>query len=657
MKKTRIGFTLTHTKNELAPSEKNPVVDCFLDSRWKRVSTRVHLTPSTQHKVHVEGEISRSIKNLPPTAGIGFASFAWRPNEFGNQCLIDTGVTQIYLRDIEVGLKRGNGTYSQKLNLIMHTAQNLEKGQIEVTFHQDDFNLGNNVFIETQIGTDIQLIGSQMMAYINGNLEMEQHMTETIPGTERMRVPYFYGEAGIQSTSGAPLPAVAYVLSETPMTNSTYWVNAHENVMRRDNAKWDALTLEGKARATILMVSYCAQYLDYVGDKVDRARRHAAYGKHLSSMVNQEVDDIIQFEEQPLEHVDRIIVQNTLQPYENFGDSITTWSGDCEDLATGIAQCKNALEEHSFPKTSEYDRFRLMQRISRQYVNPLSLDVVRGAQVNQVAHVGAHMNDNFIPIDIFMKELQKTKDGRELAQQLTQPERPSIFNHNDDRTSSSLEGKLPFMIGEGTGMYEPLGYTNPLMPIMQYVYQCPSLSSFKKPISHRKDQIGSFFIGSLVGMTDYFYRRGARTPLAFWYCTKQENNQLTRGSTYEDMINHTDRVILRPQPAPTRPIMDLVEESIRLRVPPRPLVLTEMKKHETNTHLDNIAQAVSKFKRPQGHPAARVPIYIRPHQLSAKLTKSIVTDFRRLDHVWKVDYTLERITDEIWGYQMNVYVN
>lgn len=649
MKQTKIGFTVTHTKNGLSPSEKHPVVDCFLDSQWKRVATRVDLSKGPRQRVQVTGEISRSVKTIPQTSQIGFASWAWRANETGNQCLIDTGVTQISLREIQLGLKQGNGTYTRKLNLIMHTAENFKKGQIEVTFHEDDFKLGKDVTIESRIGSSVNQIGSQMMAYINGNLEMEQHMDETVPGTERMRVPYFYGEAGIQSTGGVPLPAVAYVLAETPISNTTFWVNAHENVMRRDNAKWEQLTLEGKARATILMISYCPQYLDYVGDKVDRARRHVEYGRKIGYEVPLTPAEIA-FEDHA--HVDRIIVQNSQQPYENFGDSITTWSGDCEDLATGIAQIKNALEEHVFPPGPEFDKFRYMQRISHSYINPLSLDVVRGAQVNQVAHVGAHMNDNFIPLDMFYKEMRKTKDGRELIKEMSKPERPSIFK----KSENLIEG-LPFMIGEGTGMYEPLGIENPLMPVMSYVYQCPSLSSFKKPISHTRREIGSFFIGSLVGMTDYFYRRGARTPLAFWYCTKKEDGTLTRGATYDDMINNNDKVSLRPQPAPTRPIMGLIEESIRVRVPPRPLTLTEMKKHERNPHLDAIVKAVNDFGRQKGSPAVRVPVYVRPHQLSAKLSRDIVRDFRSLQNVWKVDYTLERITDEIWGYQMNVYVN
>lgn len=629
MKATEISFTLTHVKNELSPNEHKPVVDCFLDARWDREATRVHLKGT--HNVTITGKLPHSTTALPITAAIGFASFAWRNNDQGNPCLLDTGVTHMYLKEIEQGLKQGNGTYERNLKLLMNTAQKFEKGEIKVTFHQDGFK--PNARILEHIGANMQQIGNSMIQFIQGNLMEEQKMRETVPGTERMRMPYDFSESGLQSTGGTPLPSSAYVLAETPKTNTNYWENVFENVMRRDNSKWSRLNLEGQARATVLMLSYCAQYLDYVGDSIDRNVRKVDNGKKCGLFHDKKNQKFV-------------FSKNLIEGYENFGDAITTWSGDCEDLATAIAQCKSAFEAHSFPKGSKYDKFRFMQTISRQYVNPLSLDVVHGAQVNQIATLGAHMNDNFIPIKQFKDELSRTTEGRRLLKNV--------------RIEKTLD--LPFMIGEGTGMYEPLGYDNPMADAMRYVYQCPSLSAFKKPITHQQSEIGNFFVGSLVGMTDYFYLRGATSPTSFWYCTQQEGGELTRGATYKDMIFHPERVALRPQPDVPRPVMGLVEEAIKLRVPPRPLVLTASHDaHTTNKHLDRVVQGVRKLNRapassPQVSPNAFVPVYVRPHQLSADVANRIISDFTRLEHVYKVDYHLESITDDIWGYQMQVYV-
>lgn len=638
MKQSEITFTLTHVKNELSPNEHKPVILCYLDARWDREATRVDLSRGKPQTVKLTGKLPHSLTEVPVTAGIGFASFAWRANEFGNPCLLDTGVTHMYLKDIEAGLKRGNGTFTQNLKLLMNTADRFEKGEIQVTFQEKHFNPNVRIAAE-HIGVDI---GNSMIEYIQGNLMAEQRMRDTIPGTERMRVPYDMSESGMQSTRGEPLPAVAYVLAETPKTNTLYWENAFENVMRRDNAKWNRLTLEGQARATVLMISYCAQYLDYVGDTIDRNVRQVEYGKRCGLFHDKQNNKFV-------------VTKDLVQGYENFGDAITTWSGDCEDLATAIAQCKTAFEKHEFPKGPEYDKFRFMQTISRQYVNPLSLDVVHGAQVNQVAALGAHMNDNFIPIRQFVDELNRTVEGRRLTKSI--------------QVEKMLD--LPFMIGEGTGMYEPLGTdvyeavatvgagigkAIPLGNIMRYVYQCPSLAMFKKPIPHKKTQIGNFFVGSLVGMTPYFYQRGANAPLSFWYCTQNEDGELTRGATYQDMIFHPEKVALRPQPDVPKPVMGIIEEAIKLRVPPRPLVLSKRGEHRTNKHLDRVVQGIARLKRPLPTQNVCVPVYMRPHQLNARVADQIVSDFTQLEHICKVDYVCEQITDDIWGYQMQVYV-
>lgn len=610
---TTISFHLQWTEDRTSPEERQPIIKCYLDARWDREPTIVPLIKNDIQKVSVNGKLPASTRKLPSTAAIGFASFAWRKNESNNDCMMDTGTDHLFLRDIANELKKAP-TYTTELKLRMHTVQGYEKGAVRVTFHKDGFNIGQQVDFVDYIGDEYAQIGNMMISYINSTYQQGQQMRDTFKGTERMRVPYDMSESGVESTGGKPLPAAAYVLSEVPKSNLAYWDNAYTTVMKRDELKpqeWSRLNLAGKARATILTVTYMAQYLDYIGDTIDRNVRGQRYQRQL------------------------------VEPTENFGDPLATYSGDCEDLATCILQCYNAFVQFKFPPNAE-KRWPEMQQIASYYVPPLSLDVVRGQQVKDgVNNLGAHMNDNFIPLHQFRAGLEATRAGREVSTELPWGgSYPPEFK------------ELPFMIGEGTGMYEPLGYENNLGAHMAYVYRCPSLEGFKKPITHKIGQVGSFFVGSLEGMTDYFYRRGHSAPLTFWYGDQSKGN--SRGIAYENMINDSSLSIL-PQPFLSKKIMGHVEEIIKLRVPPRPLQLDRHHKGK-NKHLEALCKGVADLKRDPGPPFQRVPIYVRPHQISAVQASKILTDFKQLERVWKVEYQVENISNDIWGYRMLVYV-
>jgi len=185
------------------------------------------------------------------------------------------------------------------------------------------------------------------------------------------------------------------------------------------------------------------------------------------------------------------------------------------------------------------------------------------------------------------------------------------------------------------------------------------LEGFKKPITRKKGDPGNFFVGSLVGLTDYFYKRGASTPTSFWYCNVEKN--MSRGASYADMMNRPNNVAIKLHPPVDRAIMAEMAEKTLRRLPPLPLILTpglpENAKRRHNSHLELICKTIAKLNRPKGKMHQRVPIYVRPHQINSVLAKRIADDFTRLKRVWKVDYKLEQITDGIFGYRMQVYVN
>jgi hypothetical protein len=133
-----------------------------------------------------------------------------------------------------------------------------------------------------------------------------------------------------------------------------------------------------------------------------------------------------------------------------------------EDLGTGIQQCHESLIRHQFPTVgTKYDALVEIQNIAKQYLVLLSLDAVNGAHVQQKdAPKGAHMNANIISFYQFKKALENTTEGKRVSKKLPWPK-------------FELDEHWPFMVGEGTGIYETLGVDadKVLMPIKAYVYQ------------------------------------------------------------------------------------------------------------------------------------------------------------------------------------------
>jgi len=600
MKPVWIDLSFTCVENNLSPEEKDPQIHVFLDRRFKRRPIKTGLESK---KVRVTGLIRPEIQTLPQTTSLVFSGFAWRHNTMGTKCLMDIGFAHIPIS----ALVKGQTQFD--LPLLMHTVQNYRKAILKVRVHAYDLAKLRIV--------PHKFIGSEIFPYIRDTIKASQEMPDTIPGTSNMRIPYDYSESGLELTNGSPLPARAYVMSETPEANIRYFENALETVMRRDDMhveEFETLNLCGKARVMALVCCFVPQYLDYVSDTVDRNKINAKY--------------LPQF----------------VQSCENFGDGLTTWSGDCEDLGSAILQCYNALLSVKFPK--QYKQLREIQRIANQYIPILSLDVVNGAQVkDKDAPKGAHMNDNLVPIAEFRKWVRQSREGRNIDRKIS-----SVY-------PKKIESNLPFLVGEGTGKLEPLGLENPLLPLMGYVYRCPSLRVFKKPITRQRGEAGSFLLGSLKGFTNYFTDRNPNiTYGGLTYTTVTESAGTTRGAYYEDMMNDRKDVgVMMDQPL-SKASMEVINEAIMLRDPPSPLILTKEAGHEKNEHLELVVKAVSEFGRQPGLENRHVPLYARPHQISSSLARDMINDFSQLGRVWKFSYRLERMTDEIWGYELRVYV-
>ena len=601
MKQVKFNISVKLIEDELSSHETNPELNIFLDARFKRTPITIGLN---EQNVEIYGKLHNDIYEIPQTASIVISGFANRRNNFGAICKMDIGTNHI-----PIVLITNNEQKVFELPLIMHTIDNYEKAKLQVTVNSYDMA---GIKIVNQ-----KYIGNNMLGYINNIIKAEEHMPDTIPGTSKMRIPYDYSESGLELTNGTPLPAIAYVMSETPISNTLYWKNVYNVIMKRDNLdknEWKRLSKNGKARVTGLMICYLSQYLDYIGDTIDRNTKRKKF------------------------------LQKNVIGCENFGDSLSTWSGDCEDLGTGILQCYNALVSHKFKSKDKL--LKEIQQIAKQYIPLLSLDAVNGAQVSDKnAPKGAHMNDNLVPIHQFRAWMRTLRDGRVLDKKLR-----FLYPTNIDK-------ELPIMIGDGTGMLEPLGIDNPNVDICGYIYQLKSLKGFKKPIFRKRGEAGSFLVGSLTGMTDYFIKKGINIG-SMWYTSLSSNNTVTRGAYYNDMINDHMNIGIKMHESIPKNNMNIIREGTMFRDPPHKLVLTDEHNynHEKNKHLDHIVEKINSLNRKSGSSKRYVPIYVRPHQIDENIAERIAYGLKNLNRVWKVSYELERITDIIHGYEMRIYV-
>jgi hypothetical protein len=291
MKQIRITFSIKYDRCELSETEHKPEIYAFLDARFKRSQRTLKFTPDENdpNKVYhgeVTGYINERVGGIPPTASLVFTHYSWRPNQWGSPELQGNGSNHITFGE----LLKHNGKaekFSKELPLLMHTVNNLEKGQIQFTLHSIDLGgaeMVKPIFISRYAGEQYKVdqVVNALKSYTNTVMGIETSMKDAYNGIDRMRMPYNLSESGLEMTSGLPLPAYSYVLSEIPESNTRFWENAFEQVMKRDGllaSDFFSLNNNGKARVMANMITYMPTMLDYVSDTVmtdNRLKR----GKH-----------------------------------------------------------------------------------------------------------------------------------------------------------------------------------------------------------------------------------------------------------------------------------------------------------------------------------------------------------------------------------------
>lgn len=618
MRVVKISGQLQYVECDLSQKESHLGVKLYLSSNFKRDPQTIHMDEKNLEKVYdlnVSGKVPRRMKTLKSNESIGAASFAITTNDFDAPVYIDVGTFHIPLQHI-ISDVHNNGRFEHIIPFEVHPAENFIKGKVRLIVTNIDmcglkFDATSN--LSTHMVDDNAL--QQMSAYINSTINMMQNIGDTVRGTENVQAPCEISESGLEYTKKVPLPFCAYALYETPQSNDGFWDNAYEVIMKRESYPSTALfklDVANQAKVLVNMSCYVSQYLDYVSDTIDKNVRTKPYNSALK------------------------------QAFENMGSA--SWSGDCEDTGKDIIMLFSSFMNHNIDGSKYKDEFERLKEIGNYYIPLMSLDVVHGAKVaDQTEQIGAHLNTMFIPAHYFKSMLEKHPHGKELSAKAQWPD-------------LSQYQELPVLVGEGTGKYDPLGSHDENSKDRRSIYKLSSMSPFKKDITHEIGEESSFYIGHLLGVTDYFFKQGI--PIGgFLYgnIDKKATKGWTRGVYYTDLVNKKEKLALVPHPKVPPLVMNTINDVVTMRVPPNKLILDENAPVATrNEYLDSV---VARYPVSGGKTTSlkQIPVYIRPHQINSKITERMISELANVHELKGVSYDLEQITNTIHGYRLVCY--
>ena len=209
-------------------------------------------------------------------------------------------------------------------------------------------------------------------------------------------------------------------------------------------------------------------------------------------------------------------------------------------------------------------------------------------------------------------------------------------------------------------MFEPLG-SNHTMEEMQRIGNAymamPSTNGFKKPILHPVGAPGSFFIGSIVGFTNYWFRLGGNCG-GFWYTDSRGSNGGSRGLYHSDIVQGHANVRLTPHPPFETVHLQHMNHAVKLRPPPRPLILSEATAQEKRPS-EILERVQSQFTNGGGgvggSDGVSLTMYAREHQLTPEIAQRMVKEAKAAGVVG-MEYHWEPISDDVGGYEIKFHL-
>lgn len=630
---------LTHYEDHLAPewSEHDPYVRLFFDSDCDRAPVQVELDVTAgdaTYNVQITGlPKARPLHNM---FAIGIKGYARTHTKVGVPVSTDIGQDFILIKSV-LAAHAANTDYVKHVELRMPTVEYLLKGKFTIVIPAKGGLQMNGAALDRPktmasqfidaTPNDIERVARPMMDYIEKTLEVRKKcMGERSETHDRVRIPAYLGGPGMEITRGIPMPAAAFILYETPKSNQAFWSNALEVVMRRDGhllSDWSRLDVEEKAQVMKEVICYLPQALPYKSDSIDKNTR---FSRYLKSLITG-IEDM----ESALEKTD---------DKKKVGAG-----GDCEDLTQAIMMCKDALEAAVFDSRA-HPALREIQELSRNYILAMTLATVTSAAVDGAddanSAVGAHMVLMMTPQWDFKEQLARVDP--DLARRL-----PFDTRH--------MRRDLPVLEAEGTGIYFSRHHVDVGAQARSDLYKERCFAAMKSPIFHEFGEHSPFYREAMTILTPDFERRGSNY-VGFWYRSGNDN---LRGVRFEDLENKDPSAQLVPHPEIPDNVMAQMRECVKIRVPPMPLILSEMSVGNQAAHheqAERICQTVASWGRQPAQPGQVFPaaVYTRHNLLDAKQADGIIKTLQRKAGVFKVTYSTEPLVDsESPGLQLLIY--
>ena len=702
MEKISVSFSIQYGA-ELSQVEEAPMVTVYMDSGVENDPVEVMLPFDKEGAVYEKVPITLmglydSRHPLPLYTKVCFYVTCLKPNDHGAMCRVDAGFGAINLVDMTTI----PGIFSEDVTLKLYTCDRFEKGKMRITTMPSLINLGPRIkwavnaegVGPSQLPTlpgigravsgktfglsnglavvdDVQSLMAELrqmklndddaeplsvekeaMAHIKETMEREMAMPNTDPETGNVRVPIYYGDVGMFRR--VPLPAAAFMLFQTPRSNLLFWTNIVEVCLRRDGQNVnDVLMMNTTQKARLMVESCCAvvQALDYIGDLFDQNKR---FTQKVEGWLKGSPD--VKYD------------PKRVSGCERFGDALRDGTGDCEDLALAIVMIFTSLLDAwragMFSANPKLLYLVHLCEIALQYVPLITLDSVTAAAIKideerGKRKLGAHMAVKFLPA-IYVKECVERATG----QRCVLPFYPFSADAQD----------LPVLVGEGTGMFECWGIeTDPISGERVCVYRnMPSLGFAKKPIVHPPGVASTFYVGSMIALTNYWFNMPATMNppnlggLWLGYVGDYSDpsvgpaDTFQRGVQFIEMENKSPRMCILPQTIFSDRLMAWMRVATRIRVKPRNLYLTpqgmsaQPEVEPTLEHLVKFAASMGRVSTVQQEP---VPVYIRSHQLTPLVTKKLLSDISRLPFITDVRYQCEHLTDWAYCYRTGIHAN
>jgi len=650
----RVEFQVRMTECDLAPErfESHPTLQLFLSDHFVREPesggvVNVHMDKTADNPAYVYtgaviGTLKREHREIPPRAAIGAYLYAVHRNAHGSPCYVEVGTNHVDLRDVSAQLAKKKD-YVHSMNMMVRTvvisgAEPIKKGVVElrVTGIQHGPAVKScSGHVASALDAAMGEVEQSLAEYVHATMMMEQQLPDTFPNTERMRAPADLSPTGVESTGRAFLPVAAFALVPTPRANDGYFLNALQNVMARREqhiSEYVGMSLDQRARTMAAVSCYGVQTFDYIADKVELLNRRGV--QHVNSYLNMR--------------------HQTLDT-DSWSNIWRTCSGDCEDGCRGIQCTLRALKAVAASHPAVVD----MQRIASRYIAMQALTVVHGAKIGDHEGYGAHLCDLFTPIEGANAMLKHTTAGRSLLKRTRAPEAPVA-----SATMTAVE-QLPFMVGEGTGVIDPLGVEHdPILEQRKYVAQMlPSTSTFKREIPHVRGQASPFYHGHVLVITDHWWRNH-NMPIGALVMGIPSNQQheMSRGILWTDfMAGRTDRIALMPQPPMSKTVENICHEALALTPPTRPLELgAEAECPEPDALLNKLVggiKAMGRSNTSAQRPAASVDLYVRAHQYDEERIAQLLAEIAQAPLIYDAEVVRERITDTIDSHRIRLWVS